>query len=83
MENRGEIVIYESPDGQTAIDVRLDNDTVWLNLNQITSLFDRDKSVISRHISNVFKEHELDPGSVVAKNATTGTDGKTCYSIVV
>lgn len=75
--NRGEIVIYQTQDGQTSIDVRLENETLWLNLNQIASLFGRDKSVISRHIANIFKEAELDPNSVVAKNATTGTDGKT------
>jgi len=76
MENKSEVLIYESPDGQTSIDVKLENETVWLNLNQISSLFERDKSVISRHISNIFKEGELERNSVVAKNATTGTDGK-------
>jgi prophage maintenance system killer protein len=76
MQNKGEVVIYESPDGETLIDVKLENDTVWLNLNQMASLFGRDKSVVSRHISNIFKEHELDADSVVAKNATTGKDGK-------
>jgi prophage maintenance system killer protein len=76
MENTGEIVMYQTSDGQTSINVTLENETVWLNLNQMTSLFDRDKSVISRHISNVFKEQELNPDSVVAKNATTGNDSK-------
>ena len=73
----GEIVIYQAQDGQTAIDVRLEKETVWLTLNQLATLFNRDKSVISRHISNIFKESELDANSVVAKNATTGPDGKT------
>ncbi len=73
----GEIIIYQAPDGQTSIDVKLENETIWLNLNQMAVLFERDKSVISRHLSNVFKEKELDYGSVVAKNATTGVDGKT------
>ncbi|HEY1202899.1 MAG TPA: RhuM family protein, partial [Niastella sp.] len=77
MQNKGEVIIYEMPDGQTAIDVKLENDTVWLSLSQMANLFDRDKSVISRHISNVFKEVELEEHSVVAKNATTGNDGKT------
>jgi prophage maintenance system killer protein len=76
MESTGEIVMYQSADGQTSIDVTLEKDTVWLNVNQLTSLFDRDKSVISRHIANIFKEQELDKDSVVAKNATTGNDGK-------
>jgi prophage maintenance system killer protein len=76
MEHAGEIVMYQTADGRTSIDVKLENETVWLNLNQMASLFGRDKSVISKHISNVFGEHELDRNSVVAKNATTGTDGK-------
>ena len=54
----------------------MENDTVWLNLDQITEVFQRDKSVISRHISNIFKEGELDKAAVVAKNATTAADGK-------
>lgn len=53
--------------------VKLDKETVWLSLNQISNLFDKDKSVISRHIKNVFKEGELERNSVVAKNATTAT----------
>ncbi len=73
----GEIIIYQAPDGQTSIDVKLENETIWLSLNQMAVLFERDKSVISRHLSNVFKEKELEYGSVVAKNATTGADGKT------
>ncbi|OFY51838.1 MAG: cytochrome C biogenesis protein CycH [Bacteroidetes bacterium GWF2_41_31] len=75
--NSSNIEIYQLEDGKTEITVQLDSETVWLNLNQIVNLFDRDKSVISRHISNIFKEHELDKNSVVAKNATTATDGKT------
>lgn len=76
MDNRGNIVIYQTKDGKTTIDVKLENETVWLTLSQITELFDRDKSVISRHISNVFREGELNRSSVVAKNATTASDGK-------
>ena len=76
MDNRGKIVIYQTKDGNTSIDVKLENETVWLTLSQITELFDRDKSVVSRHISNVFREGELDRNSVVAKNATTASDGK-------
>ena len=48
--NTGEIILYQSPDGATAIDVKLEQETVWLSLNQMAELFDRDKSVISRHI---------------------------------
>lgn len=72
-----QIIIYQTPDGNTTLDVKLDNDTVWLSLNQMANLFNRDKSVISRHINNVFREGELDSNSVVAKNATTANDGKT------
>ncbi|MBW8334310.1 MAG: virulence RhuM family protein [Prolixibacteraceae bacterium] len=75
--NNSEIQIFKAQDGTTEIQVKLENDTVWLNLMQITELFQRDKSVISRHISNIFKENELIENSVVAKNATTASDGKT------
>ena len=71
------IEIYQSADGQIQLDVSLDQETVWLSLDQMTNLFDRDKSVISRHINNIFKECELVRDSVVAKNATTAADGKT------
>ena len=53
------IIIYQTEDGQTQIDVRLENDTVWLNTNQMSILFDREESNIRRHIINVFKEGEL------------------------
>jgi hypothetical protein len=78
MENQ--IEIYTSQDGSTQIEVQFEGDTFWLNLNQISSLFDRDKSVISRHLSNIYKEGELDQISTVAKNATTAKDGKS-YSV--
>ena len=71
-----QIEIYQLENGRTEINVQLDSESVWLNLNQMVNLFDRDKSVISRHISNVFKENELEKISVVAKNATTASDGK-------
>ena len=71
-----EIKIYKTSKGNTSIEVKLEKDTVWLNLNQITKLFERDKSVISRHINNVFKEGELERSSVVAKIATTAKDRK-------
>jgi hypothetical protein len=74
--NESAIVIYETPQG-VRLDVKLDKETVWLNLNQLTTLFDRDKSVISRHLRNVFKEKELVRDSVVAFFATTAADGKT------
>lgn len=69
MENVNEIVIYQ-PDEIINLEVRVENESVWLTLNQIALLFDRDKSVISRHIANIFKEKELSKVSTVAKNAT-------------
>jgi len=71
------IVIYQSGKNQIEVSVQFDKETVWLSLNQIAQLFDRDKSVISRHINNIFKSDELEKDSVVAKNATTASDGKT------
>jgi prophage maintenance system killer protein len=68
MENQ--IEIYTSPDGITQINVSFEGETFWLNLNQISTLFERDKSVISRHLKNIFSEGELDINSTVAKNAT-------------
>lgn len=75
MENQGEIILYQSDDS-IQLEVRIENETVWLSLNQMSDLFGRDKSVISRHIRNVFAEGELESSSVVAKNATTAIDGK-------
>lgn len=70
------IEIYKSESGETEILVRLKNDSVWLSQTQLTELFERDKSVISRHINNIFREGELSPDSVVAKFATTAADKK-------
>jgi hypothetical protein len=76
-QSGSEIVLYQTEDGRTRIEVKLANDTAWLSLNQIAALFQRDKSVISKHIKNVFEEGELQQGAVVANFATTATDGKT------
>ncbi|MCP4601560.1 MAG: cytochrome C biogenesis protein CycH [Proteobacteria bacterium] len=76
MEKQTDIVLYKSKDGAITLDVQLEEETIWLTLNQLTNLFDRDKSVISRHLRNIFKEDELSRHSVVAKNATTASDGK-------
>jgi death-on-curing family protein len=73
---KGEVVIYKSPEGDTEINVSLKDETVWLNINQMVSLFQRDKSVISRHISNIFKEKELLRDSTVAKFATVQKEGE-------
>ena len=69
-----EIILYE-PDNSIRLEVRVEDETVWLSLNQIAKLFDRDKSVISRHIANVFKEEELLMDSTVAKFATVQMEG--------
>jgi hypothetical protein len=76
-ENKSEIILYETNSGQTKVEVRFEGETVWLSLNQIAELFGRDKSVVSRHLTNIFTEGELLRDSVVAKNATTAADGKT------
>ena len=77
--DKNEIILYETADHAVKLNVNTDGDTVWLSLDQLTDLFDRDKSTISRHIRNVFKEGELDRDSVVANFATTATDGKTYH----
>lgn len=71
-----EFLIYQTEDGRTRIETRLANESVWLTLNQMAELFQRDKSVISRHIRNVFEEGELGREGVVAESATTAADGK-------
>ena len=76
MDNKGEILIYKTEDGLTKIDVTLEDETVWLSLDQMAELFQRDKSTVSRHIKNILKEGELVQSSVVANFATTAADGK-------
>ena len=77
VEQQKNIAIYQSADGKMQIDVHLQEQTIWLSLDQISSLFQKDKSTISRHIKNVFLSEELDKESVVANFATTAKDGKT------
>lgn len=76
MQNNEEIVIYQTQDGLTKFDVRLEDETVWITQDQMTELFQRDKSTISRHIKNIFTDGELEEKSVVAFFATTAADGK-------
>lgn len=71
------IIMYTTEDGLTKIEANFDNDTVWLSIDQMAELFQRDKSTISRHIKNIFTEGELNRNSVVANFATTASDGKT------
>jgi len=70
-------LLYTTEDGRTRLEVHLEDETVWLSLNQMADLFQRDKSTVSRHTTNIFEEGELERGSVVAHFATTAADGKT------
>lgn len=76
MQNKGEIIIYQTQDGETKLSVNLKDETVWLSLDQMAELFQRDKSTISRHIKNVFEEGELQQDSTVAKFATVQKEGE-------
>ena len=75
-----DVAIYQVASGEIAFRGDFKRNTIWGNLNQIAGLFDRDKSVIPRHLRNIFRSQELEPDSVVAKIATTATDGKTRQS---
>jgi hypothetical protein len=74
MKSNSEILIYQTEDGQTKIETRLENETVWLTQEQISELFQRDRSVITKHIGNVFKEGELDEKSNVQILHISGSD---------
>jgi len=76
LPTKSRILLYQTEDGRQRIEVRLQDETVWLSLKQMAELFQRDKSVVSRHINNVFKEGELLRDSVVANFATTAADEK-------
>ena len=73
------LLMYTTEDGLTKIEATFVNDTVWLSMEQMSELFQRDKSTISRHIKNIFAEGELNRESVVAKFATTASAGKTYW----
>ncbi|WP_144327003.1 virulence RhuM family protein, partial [Tepidimonas aquatica] len=75
MKPSSEIIIYDA--GQARVEVRLDQETVWLTQEQMAQLFGRERSVITKHVRNVFAEGELDREAVCAKFAHTATDGKT------
>ncbi|MCB1784448.1 MAG: virulence RhuM family protein [Alphaproteobacteria bacterium] len=74
-DNAGELLLYQTEDGLTRVEAKMVNESVWLSLGQMADLFQRDKSVISRHISNIFEEGELSTGATVAKFATVQTEG--------
>ena len=73
-DNKGELIIYQTEDGLTKIDVRMENETVWLTRKQMAELFDRDISVIGRHVRNVFDEGELQEESNVQKMHIANAD---------
>lgn len=74
--DKGQILLYQTPDGESRIEVRLQEETVWLSLEQMAELFQRNKSTIFRHIKNVFEEGELQPNTTVAFFATVQMEGK-------
>ena len=76
MEGKGEIIIYQTEDGKSELEVRLDQETIWLTQYQMGSLFDKSKKTISEHLGNIFKENELKKPAVVRKFRTTANDGK-------
>lgn len=78
--DKGQFLLYQTPDGDSQIEVKLQNDTVWLSLDRMAELFQRNKSTISRHVKNVLEDGELEEKSVVAFFATTAADSKT-YSV--
>lgn len=80
-QNKGEIVIYQTNDGLTKIDVKFENETVWLTQEQMAELFQRDKSVITRHIQNIYKEGELLRESTSAKFAFVPDTRERSYEI--
>lgn len=87
LSQRGEVLIYQTPDGGSSVEVRMEQDTVWLSQAQMSVLFDRERSVITKHINNVFKEGELARDAVCANFAHTAEDGKTykiqCFNLDV
>ena len=75
-EHKGDIIIYQSENGETKIDVRFEDETVWLTQAQLCELYQSSKANVSEHIKNIFEEGELEENSVVRKIRTTAADGK-------
>ena len=76
MEQRGNIIIYQTPDGIVSLDVRLENETIWLTQAQMVYLFDSSKANISEHIKHIYKSHELEENATVRNFRTVRTEGK-------
>ena len=75
-QNESQIILYQTEDGQTRLQVKMENETVWLTQDQMAELFAKGRSTITEHIQNVFKEGELDEKSVCREFRRTGSDGK-------
>ncbi len=76
METQEQIIIYQSEDGNAALEVNLREETVWLDAHQVALLFDRERSVVVKHIHNIYRTKELERKSTCAKNAQVAKDGK-------
>lgn len=76
-EQNNKVIIYEDANGEIKLETKLENETVWLNRNQLSELFGRDVKTIGKHVNNVFADGELHKDGVVANFATTAGDGKT------
>lgn len=76
MDSNGEIIIYQTDDGSTHIDVKMEDETIWLTQAQLVQLYQTSKSNVSEHIKHIFEEGELEENAVVRKFRTTGNDGK-------
>ncbi len=74
MKNNSELIIYKSKDGKTKMEVKLENNTIWLTQNQISELFDKCRSTITEHINNILSEKELDEKSSVGKTDIVNSD---------
>lgn len=81
MDNKGEIVIYQTQDGTAQLDVRLDGETVWITQDQMAQLFQRDRTAIGRHINNIYAEGELERESTCAKFAYVPETRERSYEI--
>lgn len=74
-EEKGQVIIYQTTNGETSIDVKLENETVWLTQAQMAELFSTDRTSIAKHVSNVYKTQELDANSTCAKIAQVQIEG--------
>ena len=82
MKPKSELILYQTEDNRTRIEVRLENETVWLTQKLMTELFQKDVRTVNEHIQNIFDEGKLSPDSVIRKFRITAADGKTYDSVV-